>query len=280
MSMTGYLDESNVINSIRLQLRHPSGAKKIWIIVEGETDQKLFSKLVNGENVEIEISYGGINRLLSTVSELFKETNRIIGIRDADFLHLEKRIEYTKNIFLTDVHDSEMMIISCDNAYHAVVSEYLTEEKEPSLLREKILRSISFIGGIRWINNSYNLELNFKNLGLGNYFDGEHVILDEDNCINEIIKRSPNRRKDISKEEVWFKIKDINDFLNLCNGHDFQKAFALYASYRGKKGIKDIEIGKAFRVAYRFSDFQQTNLYTQLKEWSNAQSRSLFKQAQ
>jgi len=56
MSMKGYLDESNVVNSIRLQLRHPSGYDKIWIIVEGETDQKLFSKPINGDHVESEIS--------------------------------------------------------------------------------------------------------------------------------------------------------------------------------------------------------------------------------
>jgi len=277
MSMKGYLDESNVVNSIRLQLRHPSGANKVWIIVEGETDQKLFSKLINGDHVEIEISHGGLNSLLSSVSELLKETNRILGIRDADFLHLERKNEAIKNIFLTDFHDAEMMIISCDNAYNAVVAEYLREEKYPSSLRENLLKSIAFMGGLRWINYSDSLELNFNKIGIGNFYDGQTVSLDENKCLNEIIRRSPNRKKDVLIQDVRLKIKDISDFLNLCNGHDFQRAFALCISSTSKKGVNDVEIGKAFRVAYRFDDFQKSNLYRQLKEWSNSQRMSLFK---
>jgi hypothetical protein len=200
-----------------------------------------------------------------------------------DFLYLEGKTETAKNIFLTDFHDAEMMIISCDSACHAIVAEYLREEKAPCSLREKILKSISFIGGLRWINisdrltPSESLGLNFKGLGFGNFYDGKVLVLDEDSCLNEIMKRSPNKKKEISKEDVRLKVQDISDFLNLCNGHDFQKAFASYVSSSSNKGVNDVEIGKAFRIAYRFTDFQKTNLYNQLKKWSDSQSRQLFK---
>lgn len=190
---------------------------------------------------------------------------------------MEGKKETAENIFLTDFHDAEMMIISCDNALHAVVAEYLGKEEEPPSLREKILKSIAFIGGLRWVNDSDNLKLNFKNLGIGNFYDGETLVLDEEKCLNEIMRRSPNRKKEISKEDVRLKIKDVSDFLNLCDGHDFQKAFALCVSFN-KKGVKDAEIGKVFRVAYGFANFQKTSLYRELKEWSKGQSWSLFKQ--
>ena len=83
---------------------------------------------------------------------------------------MEGKKETAENIFLTDFHDAEMMIISCDNALHAVVAEYLGKEEEPPSLREKILKSIAFIGGLRWVNDSDNLKLNFKNLGIGNFY--------------------------------------------------------------------------------------------------------------
>lgn len=280
------LNEEDIVGSIRRELRHPDGQSKVWIIVEGETDQKLFSKLIDGHHVEIEISHGGVKGVLSSVSELLRETKRILGIRDADFLHLEGKKETAENIFLTDFHDAEMMIVSCDKAYHEVAAEYLREEKEPYALREKILKSIAFIGGIRWINVSESsdvsesLGLNFEGLGLGNFYKGETLTLDEDNCLSEIIKRSPKRKKEISISDVRLKIQNVSDFLNLCNGHDFQKAFAFcVSSFHSKKRVNDAEIGKAFRIAYRFEDFQKTDLYKQLKEWSKEQSRSLFKQA-
>ena len=69
----------------------------------------------------------------------------------------------------------------------------------------------------------------------------------------------------------------INDFLNLCNGHDFQKAFALYITYHSKKGISSEKISEAFRLTYRFDDFKDTTLYVKLKEWSDKNNIELFK---
>ncbi|OQY54055.1 MAG: hypothetical protein B6245_21840 [Desulfobacteraceae bacterium 4572_88] len=279
-TLKSHVSENDVIGSIRQQLRHPSGVNRIWIIVEGADDEKLFKKLIDGPHVKIEFNPNGGGKipLLRTVAELLKETDRILGIRDADFLYLEGKRETNQNIFLTDFHDAEMMIISCDDAYHAVVAEYLSVKGNPSALREKILKSVRFIGGLRWINDAESLGLNFKNLGFGNFYDGENFILDENNFLQSVMKRSPGKKRDVSREDVTAKTEDVSDLPNLCNGHDFQKAFALRVFADSKKGIKDAEIGKAFRVAYRLADFQKTNLYKQLGEWSNRQSCSLFRQ--
>ncbi|GBC64137.1 DUF4435 domain-containing protein [Desulfonema ishimotonii] len=280
-SLKSYVDENIVVGSIRQQLRHPSGADKVWIIVEGETDQKLFSKLIDGPHVKFEFNPNGWGKipLMKTVSELLKETNCILGIRDADFLHLKGKKESAENIFLTDFHDSEMMIISCDKAFYSVISEYESEENDAIIFREKLLRSIAFISGLRWINDSEGLELNFNGLGFGVFYDGQTVVLDEKKCLYKVMKRSPKKKMNISEEDVKSKIKDVSDLLNLCNGHDFQKAFALCVSCNSKRGVNDVEIGKAFRLAYRFEDFQKSDLYRQLREWSDAQEKVLFKNA-
>lgn len=277
MNMKECLSKSDVIGSIRYQLRHPSGDSKVWVIVEGETDQKLFMKLIDGDSVEVEISHGGLSSLLDIVSVLLKETNRILGIRDADFLHLDAKNEIAKNIFLTDFHDVELMIISCDNAYLAVVAEYLNRENDPLSLRDKILKSNAFIGGLRWINNTDSLELNFQGLRFGSFYNGKTVVLDEEKCLQVILERSPNKKKKISKEEILLKINNVSDFFNLCTGHDFQKAFALCVNSNSRKCVSDVDIGKAFRLAYGFEDFKKSKLYRQLKEWANSQSMSLFK---
>nr|VFK06912.1 MAG: Protein of unknown function (DUF4435) [Candidatus Kentron sp. LPFa]VFK23073.1 MAG: Protein of unknown function (DUF4435) [Candidatus Kentron sp. LPFa] len=278
MNMKDHVDSIDVADAIRFELKNKYSTEKVWIIVEGETDRRLFSKLIDGNQVEIEFSREGLNGVLRIVSELLKETNRILGIRDADFLHLEGKVETAQNIFVTDYHDAEMMIIACDEAYHAVEAEYFPEEEELSYSREMILKSISFIGGIRWLNHANDLDLNFKNIGFGKFYDKRNL-LHETNCLHHVMERSPKKKDRITKEAVRSKIKNIADFLNLCNGHDFQKAFAYLASSNSKKGWDADDIGRSFRVAYRFEDFQKTNLYKRLKEWSDTRSFLLFQRA-
>lgn len=277
MNVKSHLNKETVINSIRLQLRHPSGEGKVWIVVEGETDIQLFSKLINGNCVKLEIAHGGVNSLLDIVSALLKETKFILGIRDADFLHLESKKVTSRNIFLTDFHDMEMMIISCDKAYYQVSAEYLSSKKDHLLLRENILKSIAFIGGFRWINDSDSLEFNFKGLSFENFYNKKNLTLNKEKCLNEVTNRSPNKKKVVTVAEIDAKVQNVLDFLNLCNGHDFLKASALHISCYSKKGVGEETLGKGFRIAYRFEDFQKTDLYQQLESWAKAQSKILFK---
>lgn len=234
--------------------------------------------MFNEQYVEIEIPYdGGLNSLLSIVCKLSKETNQVIGIRDADFLHLEENIETPENIFLTDFHDAEMMMISYDRPYHEVVREYLGKEKDPQLLsREKILNSIAFIGGLKWINSSDDLNLKFDGLGLGEFYDKQTFMLDEKRFLQAIMKRSNNKKRVVLENEILAKIENISDFLNICNGHDFQKIFAFRINSFRKKGVSEEEMSRSFRLAYTIEDFQKTNLYQKLQIWSDKHSKIFF----
>ena len=153
------------------------------------------------------------------MSLLRQESNRIIGIRDADFLHLDKQQETIQCLFLTDVHDAEMMILSCNTAFQSVVAVHLTSRyRDFDILRLKILDSIAFIGVIRWLNNSESLELNFKGLNLSAFIDPNELSIDKHRCIQEIEKRSPNKKRSIETKEIDDKLIDELDYYNLCNG--------------------------------------------------------------
>lgn len=61
------------------------------------------------------------------------------------------------------------------------------------------------------------------------------------------------------------------DELELCNGHDFIHIFNISlmkaVSNRASNKILEEELERNFLSAYRFADFQQTNLYQSLQRW-------------
>ena len=106
--MQQHLDENDTIGEIRQARRHPIGKNYLWVLVEGITDQKLYAKLIDGNNTKVEMVPGktkGIEHLRNALLILTKETDKVIGIRDADFLHLDEQQETIDCLFLTDAHD-------------------------------------------------------------------------------------------------------------------------------------------------------------------------------
>jgi hypothetical protein len=273
------LNAKDVVGSINLDMASPVNKQKVWIIVEGNDDLKLFRKLIDGSssNVSIEESYGGKTELIKIVSEFIDKNDRVIGIRDADFIHFDGNNESTNNIFLTDYHDAEMMMISCDNTFRSLLAEFT--QNEGLELRDKILNSIMFVAGTRWINESEGLSIRFEGLGFSNFFKiNDKITLDNSTFIVTLMKRSINKKRSVSVDEINKKISNVTDFYNFCNGHDFQKVFALYVSSKKTgKTINEDSVSRSFRLAYSFSDFAKTHLYKQLQQWGIDNKKQLFK---
>ena len=278
MNMKDYLGKEDTVGKIRFQIRHPSGRNKVWIIVEGASDEKIFSRLIKGAVVE---EINGVDNLLHAVSELIQETKFVIGIRDADFMHLENK-EPPENVFITDFHDIEMMLAFSDTSYIAVATEFLPKEKRDIRSREEIIKSIRFLGALRWINYCENIGLNFNKISFVKFYDGKTFKLNKEECLKGVLQRSQNTTREPSIAEIEDKIKHFEkfeDFLNLCNGHDFQKAFTCFVFEFSRKNINIENVGKLFRTAYTIEDFKKTKLYHSLNEWSRSQGKEIFKKS-
>ena len=280
--MRKYLDENDTIGDIRLKIRHPAGINTVWVLLEGDSDVRLYRKLIDGHNVEVKQAYCSDGSGLTSLKKVLKalreddQIDRVIGIRDADFLHLNNKKENTSYLFVTDYHDMEMMTIASDKTFKSVVAERCGNcLSDYQKLRQDILQSIKFIGGIRWYNERYACEYNFKGLGFGKYYNSEILELDQQKCVEDINQRSPNKTQDAEITEVNNIIDKINDLLNLCNGHDFTKAFALHATINHRQvSHRDIESG--LRQAYGSAEFEKTVLYESLKVWGKNSKYSLF----
>ena len=277
--MKQYLDETDKIIAIRLQLRHPLGAEKVWVLVEGESDQRLFGKFIGEQNpnTSVEQVHGGLSSLQKAMKILTQETKQVIGIRDADFLHLEGKAEDIPFLYLTDYHDAEMMMIASDETLASIIAEYLDVNlHQPKLLRNQLLESISFLGCVRWHNHQRNSRLNFEGLAISKFYDIENLTIRIEACIYEIHNRSPNQTVVLEKSVVQSLQTEETDLLQLSNGHDFEKVFALLTTRHGSKGVKDKEIGTALRLAYTKEEFKKTILFALLQEWEKNSGYSLF----
>ncbi|MDQ6962795.1 MAG: hypothetical protein Q9M28_09790 [Mariprofundaceae bacterium] len=276
--MQKHLNKEDTIGEIRQSSRHPIGKNYVWVLVEGMTDQKLYSKLLDCENTKVEIVHGGGLLVLREVMLiLVQENDKVIGIRDADFLHMDQQQEIIDRLFVTDTHDSEMLMLACDTVFQHLLCEHIpSESSQFNILREKLLSSLAFVGGVRWLNNLEDLCLKFKGIGLGDFYDAANMDLDKIQCIQNIEARSPNKKRSIQEQEINHKIDGAHDYFNLCNGHDAVKALALYITEKGGKGVKSEELERSLRVAYRKDDFVMTKLSADLNNWQNRSGYQLM----
>jgi hypothetical protein len=259
---------ASFIDTIRLSLRHPIGHKKYWILVEGETDQKLYQKLIDGDKTQVKaVSPSGIANLRSILKTLLAESTEslqpikhVLGIRDADFLHLDGQQESQANLFITDFHDAEMMMIACDETFKSWVSEYLSEELDNfQQLRQQFLHALIFLSGLRWLNHREDLTLNFNK-----FYDESCSNSNRQECIDKLVKRSPNRKREVSVEEIDKLVAEVTDYYNLCNGHDMEEVMADFVPKTRNKGITSERVGESLRLAYHKHNFATTQLYQSL----------------
>lgn len=272
------INVNDALGEVRLSLNNPISKDKIWIFVEGEDDIKIYPKFFINENVIFRQTEGSCYKLPEVIRQVLAITPQIIGIKDADFDRLEHK-DTIENLFITDFHDVEMMMVAHNSTLNNIFAEHLILN-DCEAVRNTILEQIKFLGFVRWYNNYYDIEIKFKGLGLNRFYDGNSDF-DIEKCINELNIRSSNRKKDLC-------IREIQDFINntsiteenlmeLCNGHDFCKMLTIHLFCHVSTKVpsyKDIE--KSLRLSYK-DEFYSSNLYNNIKEWSNNNTYNILK---
>lgn len=268
------------LNELRLDVTHPNSLGINFILVEGDSDIRLFRKLFDIDKCKIENIPGGKNKLEECVATLINIYPLVLGIRDTDFLHLNNVVYTNQNMFLTDKHDIETTILSEDDVLNTLVFEYTTKPKNEHLtLRNEIIQCIEMIGYLKWLNSIDNLELKFD-CGFYDLISFANLNIDFDTYFMRVISKSPNAKITdihIIKEKID-NLKTSNpDMLQLTNGHDLVKAFANYfKNASGINGVSDENIASILRISYNKNQLQKTNLYTELNQWSDDNNTKIF----
>jgi len=252
----------NKINELKGFHYHAKFHNKILVLVEGDSDVLFFKKLI--DNVKLEAIPGGNPKVEKAVEELLPVHRLTIGIRDADFLHLNIEKYQKENIFLTDVHDIEMLSLNNEQIFLNVSTTYQISQSLHELCQELYHLSL-----IKWFN-SIGLDENDNNESHGFNFKGLKInkiqLTDLEDCIVNILAMNPLQvqwNSDIIKSELE-QLKARNpDVYQLTNGHDLILHLKNFCS----KNISSDELERFVRGVYRAEDFKQTKLWQDVSNW-------------
>ncbi len=263
------------LNELKLDLSHPNSQGICFVLLEGQTDIRLFRKFFDLSKCKVENIPGGNPKLESAVSELLKNYELIIGIRDADFNNLLTAAYSLKNMFLTDFHDIEMSIIGEDDILSAIIFEFTDfPVKSHSILRKEIITTINQISLLKWLNNKEDLKLVFDKSGFQDLISFANSQIDFDKYFVGILSKSAYAKiTDINI--IKAKIADLKTLnphpYQLCNGHDFIKTFAQFIRDNGKsKNLNDDLISSILRIKFTKEKFYNTKLYNSTKIWADS----------
>jgi hypothetical protein len=272
--------------------------KGYYILVEGIKDAKLYRKFVSKQNFRIKESFGCGNLLKAFEILCARGFGQKIGIIDRDFHDILNTHPQIENIFLTDFHDIEVMIFST-KSYDDVLNIYTIpekiekfEKKKGQTIKEIILELSTRIGKLKLADRKFQLGLVFKpdqpdgnQIKYRDFIDDNLSFLGERKMIESIINYSRNKSENLKDFETIHKKytemeKDIHDPFQLSNGHDISNITFILL----KKQLRSTNpmlnnyrcIEDSLILAYDFDYFKTTQLYFDLKKFSEKVKLSLF----
>ncbi len=260
------------LNELRLEISHPNNNGETFVLLEGDTDVRLYRKLFDLSRCKVESVPGGNEKLEECVREIATLYTLIFGIRDADFHHLESSSYSIDGMMLTDYHDMEMGLIKNNEVWHSIMSEYGTRNNsEYDLTRKEILQLLEAISLLKWLNWRERLSLNFKGVGFSGCLDLNNWTVDFAQFFDRIVAKSPETPvctlTDVSLKLDELEVQDADPY-QLVNGHDFLNVLAAYFKKLGRGTAINAELlSSAIRIAYRPELFASTKLCAQILEW-------------
>ena len=272
------IDATTISVRIRLERQQYKGS---YLLVEGDSDAKLFTKYCDSVACTIVVCFGR-ETLFEVLAQLYEEDYcGILGLVDRDYTDMLPGSAIPGDAVYTGENDVEIMML-CSGAFDRVTQEYGRLEKiraaETSASmsgRDLIFRSASVVGALRFLAQKKGWPLCFENMTY-KFTRTNTYLLDETATVGHVLGRS-NTAVDMTKDEIIEFVRNRASHQvpekNLCNGHDSVRVLgrALKTSF-GNNGQFNNEAGgalleSALRLAYEFQHFSQTKTYSDIRSW-------------
>lgn len=270
------------------------------LIVEGKKDLKLFGRFIIKNEVRVKVAFGnekvkGVLRLLDA-----RGFEKKIGIIDRDFNEILDSVHVYKDLFHTDYHDIEIMMLD-SSALESVLNVCCSSEDVESFektnnskVREILLSLGKEVGYLKMANKINDLGLLFKPRRIdGKQLKYRDFICNKTlrykgsvNLIDTVINYSRSRskkikcRKEIEKYFIETSKKDY-DLYQLVNGHDVSHIlYMLMKTVLNSKNkiLFDYNtVEDALILGYEYAEFKNSNLFIDINNWSRINNLPVFK---
>lgn len=272
-----------IANALLIKRRYPGNEALAFLLVEGETDKRLYEAFTDKKRCAIHSTGLKPSAKLTALNVLtILEQNKMEGVLtivDADFDILEGKRYTSSNIFLTDTHDAELMVVQSP-ALDKVLREYGSEQKIAEIeqqtgkdIRSLLLDRSKAFGYARWASSKKGLSLKFDGLEPQQCFDRRTFAIDEKKTLDHI--RNKSQQLYISVKQIQTSIAELqcdeHDIWYVCCGHDLINVLSWGLRERlgthNHNEVTPVLLETSLRLAYEYAHFKKTHLYTALRTW-------------
>ena len=290
--ITKHLTTHRMTNQISMD----SNFKGKYLLLEGVKDVKVYLKHFKENNLKTLICHGKYNQRIVWEDLNQRNESRIIAIRDADFIRLRGKLahDYHHSFFLTDSHDSEIMMVN-SGLFMQSLQQALTITKyqdildtRPNLLSD--LKNLIYpLGCLKLANKLDSLGLKFKpseetgtKIDFNKFIDIKKMqSLGNDKIIQTCINYSMNKvtKGSISPvEEIQSSLKQVlkqnHPIDEIIHGHDFSMILALFVKKHlgvNNDHLKNDDNTETFLAAcFDSKFFKTTQLYQTINNWEKS----------
>ncbi len=278
--MRNYITADDVANGIRMARTQFRGT---FLIVEGQTaDFRVYKRLVDSKQTKITPAHNKDNALAALKILEDADVEGVVAIVDADFWRLEELDPTCPNLFITDTHDLETMLLESPSL-EKLLDEFGSEKKIASFIenskmdvRQALLTAAGPIGYLRWVSQRNNLSLKFEGISFREFIDRNTLHINISKLIPEVKNKS--LRHDLSDNDLQNKIDELTDpkhnSWDICCGHDLVciLSFGLRSvlGTNNANEVKPEDLERILRAGYEYVYFLSTQLYRSLQEWETS----------
>ncbi len=255
------------ISAVLLMLNTHATSGKVVFVVEGCSDKRLYGKMYDEDKIVI-YPVNNCRHTVKVIKALNGKgySNRLLGIKDADFDRVNNVVYSYENLFITDYHDAEILALENGVTINSVWRKYLGTNA-PVNIKNDIYNDLLELSMLKWYNNSNHCNIVFNKIGAFT----ENGTFDSGAYVTNLFSVPENSSKQpLPKDYDLWKTGRIAglDKRQITNGHDFVELLfhKVWRLKRGNMTIKDV--ARRIVDCYPLEIYRKTGLSLAIDGWA------------